>query len=77
MLTGRYEKFSTIRQMGGLSGFPKPSESEYDAFAAGHASTSVSAALGMRVRATFSERITTFVRFSATARWAEVWFTRL
>ena len=33
--------------MGGLSGFPKPSESEYDAFAAGHASTSVSAALGM------------------------------
>lgn len=47
MLTGRYEKFSTIRQMGGLSGFPKPSESEYDAFAAGHASTSVSAALGM------------------------------
>lgn len=47
MLTGRYEKFPTIRQMGGLSGFPKPSESDCDAFVAGHASTSVSAALGI------------------------------
>ncbi len=47
MLTGRYEKFSTIRQAGGISGFPKPSESDCDAFVAGHASTSVSAALGI------------------------------
>ncbi len=47
LLTGRYEKFDTLRQLDGLSGFPNPKESEYDAFMAGHASTSVSAALGM------------------------------
>ncbi|MBE7037351.1 MAG: 1-deoxy-D-xylulose-5-phosphate synthase [Ruminococcaceae bacterium] len=47
LLTGRYDKFSTIRQFGGLSGFPKPNESKCDAFVAGHASTSVSAALGI------------------------------
>ena len=47
ILTGRKDKFSTLRQFGGLSGFPKTSESIYDAFNTGHASTSVSAALGM------------------------------
>lgn len=47
MLTGRKEKFNTLRHFGGLSGFPKTSESEYDCFDVGHASTSVSAALGM------------------------------
>lgn len=47
ILTGRKEAFSTLRKMGGLSGYPKPCESEYDAFAAGHSSTSISAALGM------------------------------
>ena len=46
-LTGRRELFSTLRQFGGLSGFPKPKESEHDAFIAGHASNSVSVALGM------------------------------
>ena len=46
-LTGRRELFSTLRQFGGLSGFPKPRESEHDAFIAGHASNSVSVALGM------------------------------
>ena len=46
-LTGRRELFSTLRQFGGLSGFPKPYESEHDAFIAGHASNSVSVALGM------------------------------
>ena len=46
-LTGRQELFSTLRQFGGLSGFPKPYESEHDAFIAGHASNSVSVALGM------------------------------
>jgi 1-deoxy-D-xylulose-5-phosphate synthase len=46
-LTGRRELFSTLRQMGGLSGFPKPRESVHDAFIAGHASNSVSVALGM------------------------------
>ena len=46
-LTGRQELFSTLRQFGGLSGFPKPKESIHDAFIAGHASNSVSVALGM------------------------------
>ena len=46
LLTGRYEAFSTRRQGGGLSGFTKRSESEYDCFGAGHSSTSLSAALG-------------------------------
>ncbi|MDR0729053.1 MAG: 1-deoxy-D-xylulose-5-phosphate synthase [Prevotellaceae bacterium] len=47
ILTGRRETFSTNRCYGGISGFPKRSESEYDAFGGGHASISVSAALGM------------------------------
>ena len=47
LLTGRREAFSTLRQFGGMAGFPKPSESETDAFTAGHASSSVSIALGM------------------------------
>lgn len=47
MLTGRREQFDTLRQLGGLSGFPKPEESGHDAFVAGHASNSVSVALGM------------------------------
>lgn len=46
LLTGRRERFSTIRQYKGLSGFPKAAESEHDAFDVGHASTSISAALG-------------------------------
>ena len=46
-LTGRQELFGTLRQFEGLSGFPKPYESEHDAFVAGHASNSVSVALGM------------------------------
>jgi len=47
ILTGRRESFSTLRQHGGISGFPTPSESEYDAFGVGHSSTAISAALGM------------------------------
>ena len=47
ILTGRLDKFNTIRRMGGLSGFLKRSESEYDVFGAGHASTSISAAVGV------------------------------
>lgn len=47
LLTGRYEQFSTIRTYGGLSGFPKRSESVHDAFGAGHSSTSISAAAGL------------------------------
>ena len=49
VLTGRYEQLKTIRQYKGLSGFLKISESEYDVFGAGHASTSISAALGIAV----------------------------
>jgi len=49
ILTGRREAFATLRQYGGLSGFPKRTESEHDAFGTGHSSTSISAALGMAV----------------------------
>jgi len=47
LLTGRYQDFHTLRQYGGLSGFPKCSESEHDCFETGHASTGISAALGL------------------------------
>jgi len=47
ILTGRFEQFDTLRQKGGISGFPRISESEYDRFDTGHSSTSISAALGM------------------------------
>jgi len=49
MLTGRRDRFSTLRQLGGLSGFCKRSESPYDSFGAGHSSTSISAAQGMSI----------------------------
>lgn len=47
LLTGRKKEFCKLRQLNGLSGFPKPHESQYDVFAAGHSSTSISAALGI------------------------------
>ena len=47
LLTGRKDKFETLRQYGGIAGFPKIAESKYDAFGVGHSSTSVSAALGL------------------------------
>lgn len=47
ILTGRRDEFPTIRKYGGLSGFPKPDESEYDVFVAGHASTSLAAGFGI------------------------------
>lgn len=49
ILTGRRDRFAQNRKLGGLSGFPNPAESEYDTFTAGHASNSISAALGMAV----------------------------
>ena len=49
LLTGRRDRFDTNRKFGGLSGFPNPAESEYDTFSAGHASNSISAALGMAI----------------------------
>lgn len=51
ILTGRRERMDTLRQLGGLSGFPQRSESEYDAFGTAHSSTSISAALGMALAA--------------------------
>jgi len=51
ILTGRREAMATLRQLGGIAGFPKRAESEYDAFGTGHSSTSISAALGMAVAA--------------------------
>lgn len=49
ILTGRRDAFPTLRKLHGISGFPNPAESEYDAFIAGHASNSISAAMGMSV----------------------------
>jgi len=51
ILTGRRDRMATLRQLGGLSGFPQRSESEYDAFGTAHSSTSISAALGMALAA--------------------------
>ncbi|MFO7447511.1 MAG: 1-deoxy-D-xylulose-5-phosphate synthase [Ignavibacteriaceae bacterium] len=55
IVTGRKENLKTIRQLNGISGFLKRSESEYDTFGAGHASTSISAALGMAVASTIKK----------------------
>ena len=55
ILTGRREQFSTNRKLGGIRPFPSPMESEYDTFACGHASNSISAALGMAVAARISD----------------------
>ena len=54
ILTGRRDEFSTLRGFGGISGFPLPQESEHDAFVAGHASNSISAALGIARARTLS-----------------------
>lgn len=54
ILTGRRDSFHTNRKYGGLSGFPKRTESEYDAFGVGHSSTSISAALGMAIAAKYN-----------------------
>jgi len=54
ILTGRKDRMKTMRQLGGLSGFLKRSESEYDAFGAGHASTAISAALGIAAARDFA-----------------------
>lgn len=56
ILTGRREQLKSIRQKGGISGFLKPSESEYDVFGAGHASTSISAALGIATARDFQKK---------------------
>lgn len=58
LLTGRYNKFSTLRQDGGISGFPNPEESVHDVFAAGHSGTSVSAAYGLSVAESINNKKT-------------------
>lgn len=57
ILTGRREQFHTLRQIHGISGFPNPAESEYDAFIAGHASNSISAAMGMSVASSLQKEL--------------------
>ena len=57
IVTGRRDNFHTNRQLHGISGFPKRSESEYDAFGVGHSSTSISAALGMAIAANLKGNI--------------------
>jgi 1-deoxy-D-xylulose-5-phosphate synthase len=56
ILTGRRDRFATLRQKGGITGFPNRFESKYDAFGVGHASTSISAALGMAISRDLSGR---------------------
>ena len=56
ILTGRREVFPTNRSKGGISGFPKRTESEYDTFGVGHSSTSISAALGMAVANNYQDK---------------------
>ncbi len=55
ILTGRKELFHTNRKLNGISGFPNPLENDYDTFIAGHASNSISAALGMDMAAAFKK----------------------
>ena len=68
LLTGRRQQFNTLRQYGGLSGFPSREESPHDAFGTGHASTSVSAALGMAAARDLQGQATTSSPSSAMAR---------
>ena len=59
ILTGRREQMRTLRQKGGIAGFPKREESEYDAFGTGHSSTSIAAALGMSIACKTKQRKST------------------
>ena len=67
ILTGRRERFSTNRKLHGLKPFPSPSESEYDTFTCGHASNSISAALGMAVASANQDEKRTGVGSTRTA----------
>ena len=69
LLTGRRDRFDTIRQEGGISGFLSRDESEHDAFGAGHASTAISAALGMAVAAAIQATGRTRPRRRGHRRW--------
>ena len=73
ILTGRRDRIRTLRQPGGLSGFTKRSESEYDPFGAAHSSTSISAGLGMAVARDLRARTTTSSASLATAPCRPIW----
>ena len=74
ILTGRRDRIRTLRQEGGLSGFTRRAESEYDPFGAAHSSTSISAGLGMAVAARSQGRAATMSsRSSATAPCRPAW----
>ena len=61
LITGRYGDFNTLRQQGGVAGYLKRCESSFDHFGAGHASTSISAALGMAVAGGLNQPVTAFL----------------
>ena len=63
MLSGRLERFSTLRQYGGVSGFPKREESVYDTYDTGHAGTSVSAAIGLKKAADLQGETTNVIAY--------------
>ena len=63
MLSGRLERFSTLRQYGGVSGFPKRDESVYDVYDTGHAGTSVSAAIGLKKAADLQRETTNVIAY--------------
>jgi 1-deoxy-D-xylulose-5-phosphate synthase len=76
ILTGRRERMPTLRQIGGISGFPQRTESEYDTFGTAHSSTSISAALGMAMAPSRRAKTATPWPSSATARSRPAWPSR-
>ena len=76
ILTGRREAFHTNRRLGGISGFPKRSESEYDTFGVGHSSTSISAAVGMAVAKSYKKEDRKWLRSSEMVRLPEGWLSK-
>ena len=76
ILTGRMDRLATIRQAGGLSGFPKRTESPFDTFGVGHSSTSISAAMGMAVAAGRRGWIARWWRSLVMARSPGAWPSR-
>ena len=76
ILTDRRDQFSSLRRFGGIAGFPKPSESITDAFVAGHASNSVSVALGMAGPGPCKRNITASLPSLGTGQPLAAWPTR-
>ena len=76
ILTGRRDRIRTLRQPGGLSGFTRRAESEYDPFGAAHSSTSISAGLGMAVARDLAGDDHQVIASSATAPCRRAWPTR-